>query len=375
MITRAQFVESFLLPLCAGGAVHVGAPLGGGGLSRLLAEPGDTEVERVLSSARWAIACELQITAIPPALDEHSLRLAVAAHDLLFLHHPAAGNPAARGNKLRQVAAGAAALARLPRTTDADELVARHTVLHLLPSLSRTDVRISFWAGRQEFHGQEPPARLSAWPSVRRVNEERWQVGCLAEAAADAGGGAEVVRALFSGSPLTDLLTPVRLDPRLDFSSLSALLADPEICRIVAYRYLESGIEKVGGAIAQAALALLGARQPGDAAAFALSFVCHLHLCLLAGDREGGSADPRRLGGRGDPALRDFFGLFFAARRGAPALSLPADIERDPQKSRRADEYAAACGEICGPIRSRELAATVARSALGGAIPLAAASG
>src|SRR5439155_25786446 len=129
-----------------------------------------------------------------------------ALPDLLFLYHPASGNPAPRTRRLREVARGAALLARLPRTADADVLVARHTVLHLFPTLSRTDVRITFWAGRREFHGQTAPARLAAWPRVRRVREERWNVNCLAEAGSDAAGGAEVVRALLAASPPTDLL-------------------------------------------------------------------------------------------------------------------------------------------------------------------------
>src|SRR5206468_5087380 len=114
----------------------------------------DPVAEAELESRRWALARELQLRPIPPPLDEETLRLAAALHDLLFLYHPASGSPAPRTRRLREVARGAALLARLPRTSDPDVLVARHTVLHLFPTLSRTDVRITFWAGRREFHGQ-----------------------------------------------------------------------------------------------------------------------------------------------------------------------------------------------------------------------------
>src|SRR5437870_5456543 len=91
---RSTFVRGFLLPLVAGGEVHVGAPLGARGLSRLLEGARDERAEAEVQDARWAVASELQLRPIPPALDEEALRLAAAVHDLLFLYHPAAGSPA-----------------------------------------------------------------------------------------------------------------------------------------------------------------------------------------------------------------------------------------------------------------------------------------
>lgn len=364
---RARFVERFVLPLVAGGEVHVGSPIGHADLQRMLEGEPDRALEGRLQDARWAVARELQRQAIPPRLDEEALALAVSVHDLLFLYHPDAGPQGARPDRLRRVATGAAAMARLAPTHDADVLVARHTILHLFPTLFRTDARISFWVGRREFHGQAPPARLTAWPKVRRVHEERWRVGCLAEAAADPAGGAEVVRALLAGSPLTDLLTPLRLDPRLDFSQLRRVLAEPEVCRIVAYRYLEEGLDRVGAPVAQAVVALLGTRGAATGgAAFALSFVSHLHLCALAAlPSSAGEADlaaeAQRIAGRGEGPQRDFAGLLAAAHRVAPELAAPADVRADPRLARRVAAWAAACAGACGSTRTRELVALVAR--------------
>ena len=58
-------------------------------------------------------------------------------------------------------------------------------MLHHLFDLGRDDVRVSFWVGKREFHGAEPPARLLKWPELRRVREERWRVTVVGEAMAD----------------------------------------------------------------------------------------------------------------------------------------------------------------------------------------------
>src|SRR5262245_57168353 len=241
LVKPDQFAAQFLRPLVAGGTLHVGAPLGRVGLERLREASLDGAVEADIADARGAVASTLLVDPIPPRLDAEALRLAVALHDLLFLFHPRADALTVRDRRLEEVAQFAAALADLPSTKDADALVARHTMLHLLPSLGRTDVQVSFWVGKREFHGEEPPRRLVAWPNLRRVRQERRRVNCFAEAASHPLAG-PVVQKLLDGSPLTDLLHPVRLEPKLELGRRAALLARPELCRLVAYAYLEDGI-------------------------------------------------------------------------------------------------------------------------------------
>jgi hypothetical protein len=155
-MTPDRFAEQFLLPLVRGGTLHVGAPLGRVGLEKLRAASLDGALAADIALARQAVAAELLFDPIPPPLDLEALRLAVAAHDLLFLAHPRAAAVGVRG-RLGDIAEFASKLAKLPPTLDADTLVARHTLLHLLPALGRTDVRVSFWVGKREFHGEEPP--------------------------------------------------------------------------------------------------------------------------------------------------------------------------------------------------------------------------
>ncbi|HEX2568632.1 MAG TPA: hypothetical protein VH877_03665 [Polyangia bacterium] len=370
------FGRQFLLPLVAGGQLRVGAPLGERGLTRLVEaarEPGhDVQLEAAIGEARAETAATLLVDPIAPQIDVATLRLAVALHDLLFFLHPAAAGPLVRDRRLEQVAEYAAELARLPATTDADDLVARHTVLHLFPELGRNDVRVTFWAGRREFHGEEPPGRLLAWRNLRRVREERWRVNCFSEAAAHPLGGA-VVRALLDGSPLTDLLHPLRAEPKFELGRAASVLVEPQVCRLVAYHLLAQGLDRVGSTLGQAMLVEL--ERPGTwRARFVLAFASHLHLCQALASREaGGGGGARRHGMPGDLPLRDFYGIYAALARLTPELAAPSDVRRDPRLMARVNEYAANCEAICGTNRTTELRSLIARAI--GEVPLVAGTG
>src|SRR5262249_39790109 len=159
-----------VLPLVAGGDVRVQGALGAAELERLLSGELDADpiAERV-AEARQQVMAELFLEARSPLLDGTALRLAAAVQNLVFLPQPSARGPLVSSSRRKQVAAFAAATATVEEPSGARELVARHSVLHHLFDLGRDDVRVSFWAGRREYRGEEPPARLLAWPSLRRV--------------------------------------------------------------------------------------------------------------------------------------------------------------------------------------------------------------
>ena len=366
-MAQRSFLADFFLPLVAGATVRVGAPLGAVGLRKLVDEKPPIELDAAIADARMSFARTLLFNPILPRLDVAALRLGVALHDLLFLLHPAASGAMVRDKRVKQVAEHAAEAARLPPTVDADDLVARHSVLRAFPGMGRTDVRVSFWAGRQEFHGEEPPARLLAWPKIRKVRQERWRASCFVEAAAHPLGN-PVVRALLDGSPLTDLLHPVRIEPKLSLARMADVLVEPESCRLVAYAYLGEGLDRVGGALAQATLVELDGRDPRRAR-FVLAFVAHLHICTALGDTHRGDAPgtlrAAGLGAASEPALRDFVGLYPAIRRAAPTLSAPFDVRRSADLLATLDAHAAACETICGVKRTDELTALVARAIAG----------
>lgn len=364
----AQWLHHFVLPLVAGGDVRVAAAVGARELGALRLAPLDRDpsAERI-AEARHAIVAELILGARAPELDEDALRLAAAMQNLLFLAHPESAKLTVTRRRLRALSAFATQLATLPLPEADDDgariLAERHSLLHHLFDLGRDDVRVSFWVGKREFRGAEPPARLLKWPDLRRVREERWRVTVVSEAMADPLMR-PIVTALLAASPLTDLLEPARLEPRFDLLPLARWLKQPAIARAVADRWLGGGLAQLAGAFVTALLALYNDKdaRARAAARTATAFACHVQLLSLAGRRP---LDEREhlveLQGlvQTQPALRDFYGLFAAAQR--VGLGRPADVARDPRLRAEIDAYAGACAALVGAERLHELVGLMGR--------------
>jgi hypothetical protein len=181
----AQWLHHFVLPLVAGGDVRVAHVIGAREMRTLVSsDVSRDETGMRIAEARHAISSELVLSPPEPVLDEEALRLAAAMQDLLFLLHPGTNAPSVTRRRLRAVSTYATELATLPlpnldlddSRTAARVLAERHSMLHHLFDLGRDDVRVSFWVGKREFHGAEPPSRLLRWPELRRVREERWPI-------------------------------------------------------------------------------------------------------------------------------------------------------------------------------------------------------
>ena len=354
-----DWLHGFVLPLCAGGDVRVSRALGEPDLAALLVERPDAHTELRIAEARHQVTAELLLSAPIPELDDEALKLAVAVQNLLFLSHPAAHGTMVRKRRLEALSAWSAELVqRLEPAEDARTLVARHSMLHHLFDLGRDDVRVSFWAGKREFRGAEPPARLLKWSTVRRVREERWRVSFLTEAVTDPLER-PIVLALLSASPLTDLWEPLRLDPALEWKRLARLLGEPAIARAAADRYLSIGFAQLGGPLTASLLELYNQKNAVEEARRVTRFVCHLHLLRLL--QPGGRDFVPELQAlcAGQPQVKDFFGLFAAAQR--VGLGRPDDVASDERLTRRIDAYAAACTTVCGVARVVELEGVMSR--------------
>jgi hypothetical protein len=290
--------------------------------------------------------------------------------NLLFLMHPGTNAPSVRRRRLRVVSTFATELATLPlpdveldgERHAARVLAERHSMLHHLFDLGRDDVRVSFWVGKREFHGAEPPSRLLKWPELRRVREERWRVTVVGEAMADPLMK-PIVTAMLASSPLTDLFEPSRLEPRFDLLPLTRWLRLPEVARAVADRWLGAGLPQVAGAYTAALMALYNDKDPRARAASrtATAFGCHVQLLSLVGRRASERDHLIELQGQvqAQPGLRDFYGLFAAAQR--VGLGRPADVARDPRLRADVDAYTAACAQLVGTERLLELVGVMAR--------------
>jgi len=246
------FLREFVLPLVVGGELHVHRPLDAEDLVSLEAEfVTVTEESLEVEQARQAIAAELWLYPVPTPLDRPSLELAAAVHNLLFLSHPGAKRWWVRSSPMRRLVSFTEACLRRPSPPrTGNELIARHTLLGKALEITRTDVEIRFWAGRRRFIGQEPPRRLFRWKELRGVRELRQQVTWAETELTQEQQ--QLLQLLLRQSPLTDLLSPGRAFPLFDWLPVAEYLADPRTCRLVCHRYLETGLDQVGPALAQA---------------------------------------------------------------------------------------------------------------------------
>jgi hypothetical protein len=338
-----KFVSGFLLPLVRGGIVHVGRPIGMRALERFKRavtagerDPDPAGPIAELAVARRGVASRFLIEAGAPSLDEASLRLGAALHDLLALGHP---DLTGRGLEQRQerIAAAALELASLGPPETVEDAVARHSLLARLPEIVRSDSTVHFWLGRQAFVGRVPPRRVTALPSLRRVRVEVVKRAWLREIGIPVLARPAFL-ALNVASPLGEALDPLRLEPPLAWSRILPGLRFPELARVVAGAALDLGVERAGDALAEALLRFASFQDPtggvpatAQAVAFALRFLAHLvWLDVLFSTR--GSAGDADVGPGGAGA--DLAVMLMAAARVSPALVWPPGLPPDSDLGR-----------------------------------------
>ena len=330
------FVSTFLLPLVRGGRLHVGRPLGPLAYERrgrFAANHVEALAAFELSRARQDVAGRFLPDAAGPPLDEATLRLGAALHDLLVLVHPSLEGPRVARRQAR-VAAGAQALASLGPPGSAAEAVERHSLLARVAEIGRTDSTVSFWLGRETFVGRVPPPRVTALPALRRVRVDVVRRSWLRDIGVPSIAR-DAVLALGIASPLGEALDPLRLEPPLCWSRILPVLREPALGRIVAGRMLEIGLPRAGDGLAAALLRFAslqdppgGAEATPEAVAFALRFLAHLvWLDVLF----AGAPAPAAAPGAGPvvPAGGELAVMVTAAASRAPGLVWPRDVAPD----------------------------------------------
>jgi hypothetical protein len=355
-MTRS-FLSSFLLPLVRGGRLHVGRPLGARAVDRLerlvaargeaaqrdddAGDAGEAGAIGALAASRRAVASRFLRDAATPPLDEATLRLGAAVHDLLVLVHPGIEGPRV-ARRQERIAAAAQALAALGAPRSEVETVNRHSLLARLPEIARTDSTVSFWLGRQVFVGRVPPPRVTALPALRRVHVDVVRRSWLREIGVPAVAR-DAVLTLGIASPLGEALDPLRLEPPPCWSRILPVLRAPALGRIVAGRMLEIGLPRAGDGLAAALLRFASFQDPPggvaatpDAVAFALSFLAHLvWLDVLFGEAGWTGATAAAGAPGGSPSLgADLALMLSAADRLAPVLLWAPDVARDSDLGR-----------------------------------------
>jgi hypothetical protein len=285
-----RFVTDFLLPLVRGGALRVGRPLGPRAVGRVLdlvasasRDPADDEAEPIamLAAGRRAVAGRILPVGAAPPLDEVTVRLGAALHDLLALAHPDLMGPGI-ARRQEQIALCALELASVGSPSSAREAVNRHSLLSRIPEILRVDRTVRFWLGHRTFVGRTPPGRIMALPSLRRVRVDRASRSWLREIGIPAVGRRAFL-ALNVASPLGEALDPLRLDPPLGWGRILPVLRFAPVARAVAGSAVELGIDRAGDALAGALYRFAGMHDPPfglaaseESVAFALRFLAHL---------------------------------------------------------------------------------------------------
>jgi hypothetical protein len=214
-----RLFTTFLAPLVLGGPMR---PIKAFGGKNALAigdrSPMDLDTLSRTQLARVRIARKLApIDRFEPAPTGAEWALAALLHDLVQATHPGFNAVFRRSGPLRILSVIEKTLERIPRARTAGDALSRHTWLSRMFDLARTDVEVKWWTGSETFLGEEPPARLTAWPEIRRVQQTRTPRPLMdlptAGGAVDVQRFTSVVEGLLKATPLTDLATIDRVAP------------------------------------------------------------------------------------------------------------------------------------------------------------------
>ncbi len=316
----SRFATDFGVPFLMGGKCVIGDPLGKQGFA---AVKHGLDIHLPLKDACDAQFVEAALFAdvTPAPFDHDAATLLYAAHELFATTHPQADAFYARTHLFARAAAVEVDL--LPRSLDPSLLITRHLIVRRMFRTNRTDVHVKWWTGNASFYGEEPSRRLTQWPSLRRVQQQRltqpmWRLAlqggdeqlrearkALMLAVLDVS---PLTRLLFAGDPVTknlgfSLLLPWKLDGKK--ASPLDVLQDRRVARAVVDHLLDGGLDSGGAAIA---LALLqGLREGTSPQVLRRAAELCTHLALIACEIEGeapGAAESKALVAfiDGDPA-------------------------------------------------------------------------
>ncbi len=219
----ASVFEVLLAPLVVGGAVRPGHAIGARAALALggqMDPPLDPQLVKRVAAARVRAARALVPIDIlgPPTPAEWTL--GAALHDVLVAANPTFDAPLRRRAAERILELAGRAIDRVPMPTTVGDALSRHTWFARMLDITRKDTSVSWWVGSQTFLGVEPPARLTSWPALRRVNVLHTPRSLLelAPLAVHRSHFTEVIAHFIARTPLTDMATCVRAAPQFTWS-------------------------------------------------------------------------------------------------------------------------------------------------------------
>ncbi len=271
-----------LRPLIAGGALSPVAPIGAKRALELASQPivaADEELPKLRLRAARAL---VPVDELPdPGAGEWLCAFALS--DLLQITNPTLDGVFDHGRQraLLDMVDTVLAHAGAPGTVGAT--LARHATFGRLLELERVDTHVSWWVGHHDYRGAEPPARVLAWPRVRRVQRRADHVS-LTRMPPDDAAWAErwkaAVAQLLAATPLTALASLSRVEPRFEWTGPTLDVVALPAGRALALRAVErAGELTVASANARAAAGRVTEDAPRRVA---LAFAAELDALLTA---------------------------------------------------------------------------------------------
>jgi hypothetical protein len=232
-------------PLVLGGPMHLVPPLGPQ-LGLVIGTEGrrvaDDSLRTEIDVARVRRARRLLPIDVLPELSPAEWAMVAALNDLLQATNQKLSSPLTRSRHKELVLATMRLVEAIPPPRTTLDVVVRHATFARLGELQRVDTTVRYWAGKQRFRGEAPPARLLAWPELRRVDVDKKSVRIaeMPEGIEELAAAPwhQALAALYEKSPITDLVDADRAAPAFTWGrSTLSLIAYP-VGRTLARRAL-----------------------------------------------------------------------------------------------------------------------------------------
>jgi hypothetical protein len=261
--------QNVVAPLVLGGPLTPGKPIGGKAALQLEGDrpPVDPEKYSHVQLIRTRRAREIVAIDRLENLSREEWVLAAVLHDILQATHPNLVGVLSKSGPRRLIDIADRTLDHVSGPRTAKEALSRHTLFSRVLEVARTETELRWWTGSAKFIGTEPPARLTAWPELRRVQVTRTPHPLMTLVARGAEAQfAAVVAKFLARSPLTDLATCHRASPPFVWTSEVLALIASVAGRTLALRSLaredagESQQQSVDHALGQATRRLFETR-------------------------------------------------------------------------------------------------------------------
>ncbi len=325
-----RLFRDFMAPLVVGGEMKTHKPIGAKVALAIGAErvAGDPELVSHVNLARVRRA--RQIVAIDRVVNatEVEWALASALHDIVQANHPGFDGALTRKSATKLLAMVDATLDRTPPPMNLRDAVSRHTWFARLFEITRTDTDVAWWVGSSQFKGVDPPARLTAWPELRRVNVTRTPRPLMDLPAGGAAiEGARLgssVSAFLALTPLTDLATCGRAAPAFAWSAATLTLVASTRGRTLATRVMERESKPaIDAALGRATHELIG-RRAWKAAHVAFELLAERAIA----DAQAAAKSPPKASTSNDAAFARALGALVARARIAADVTSISTVER-----------------------------------------------